>query len=129
MRPSSAHYEIFCRETARLDAEWRLSLIQFEDGTTPAGRGVRIVGAVFPAIEKGNRKGKPNFRKPVVGTKRSFFVSEAECLAWWLDQERSTGQCAECLGKGSVFARWSAASGTETRSCHRCGGSGNRVDP
>lgn len=39
---------------------------------------VEVKGAIYPPITKGPRKGKPNYRNPVEGSKRTYYLERAE---------------------------------------------------
>ena len=85
---------------------------------------LRVKGAIAPPITKGERKGRPNWRKLDKSTEREAFFTPAEHDEWCRKWEQKTGLCAECTGKGEVFSSWKAGEGTTFKPCKVCGGTG-----
>lgn len=89
---------------------------------------VRMIGCVPSCNYKsGPRKGTPNFRKPVEGTHKVFWVTDADLLSFIAEWESSTGNCSHCYGKGKTVASIDfVKKHTEYKPCAKCGGSGRK---
>jgi hypothetical protein len=85
------------------------------------GDGVLMTGCVSTGtVTRGPNKGRPRYD----GERVKCFVSRREVAEEEARFERETGKCGNCGGDGQEFARWSAAHGTEWRTCRRCEGTG-----
>lgn len=87
------------------------------------GNDLVVTGGVPRLLKTGPRKGKPTWRD--VPTQKAV-VTGAEIEAEKARYEEQTGKCSDCMGKGEVFANWSAADGVKHRRCKRCDGTGER---
>lgn len=72
---------------------------------------------------RGPRQGHPRFSQPIVGTKRTVAVSDAD-VELAAGRYELGGSCWRCKGSGEELASWSKVEGTRMRACGRCGGSG-----
>lgn len=78
-----------------------------------------------PLVTRGERKGRPNWRKKTA--ERIVSASKQDGEKWTSEYETETGLCNECMGKGETFKSWSKNEGTTMQTCPRCGGSGKAV--
>ncbi len=113
-------YTEHAREILQMPVGW--SGYQFE--SIGDGRLIRVVGAVAPLKTRGKYKGFPNWRNLDKATEKTAFFTPAEHEEWLSQWEQKTGNCSECGGTGQLFARWSAANGTEHKPCGKCGATG-----
>ena len=113
------------REVVKMPPEW--SGYEFEAiGRTASQETklMRVKGAIAPPLTKGKRKGQPNWSKADKTTEREAYFTPAEHDEWCRQWEIRTGLCAQCTGKGEVFARWSTTDGTTYKPCKACDATG-----
>ena len=85
----------------------------------------KLDGAVYPPITRGERRGEPNWRKPVEWSKKTVYIAPSDHAAWLLEWERKNNRCSKCMqNKGQEWFGWSVNDGARYRQCRRCGGSG-----
>lgn len=115
--------ELMARERAGMPDDWRAFRYSW---MPPGGKPLylEVVGAVAPIYTRGDRKGTPNFKRRDVSTERTVYLTPAEMDAWEKRWEHQTGACRHCAGSGERLVSWSRDSGTKTRPCEDCGGSG-----
>lgn len=116
MRARFGMLELHAREKIGADDSWTVFKFECLPATNEPTQVYRMVGAV----EAKGKGGRPTWPKP----HRDVYITPAEHNAWCLAWEVRTGKCRECQGDGVVFAGWNRDSGTRTRRCHRCAGSG-----
>ena len=78
-----------------------------------------------PLVTRGERKGKPNWRKKT--DERIVSVTMFDGDRWTAEYETETGLCNNCMGTGETFKSWNRDTGTTMETCKRCGGSGKAV--
>lgn len=78
---------------------------------------MRIEVGVVPLFTKGEKAGKPNYKK--VTDRRKLYITNDEAERWLTEHP---DYCRECGNTGEVFVRWSADDGTTTRTCTSCEG-------
>lgn len=83
---------------------------------------LQLDGGRCPLMQRGPRRGKPNFRKAF--ERRSFYVTAAQIAKYDSDFERETSMCSECRGSGQKASRVSVEDGTEYTVCRKCRGTG-----
>jgi hypothetical protein len=83
----------------------------------------QVWGACCPLFKTGKRAGKPNWRKKVKSTVRTFVVRDSQYESWVADWELTTGKCSRCAGSGKTVAGLST-SGLDYRPCGKCKGTG-----
>ena len=87
-----------------------------------------FTGAVAPLCEKGNRKGKPDWKKRDKKTERQLIISLEDSKRWMAAWEQRTGLCSDCTGTGEVFLSWNIDTGTKMAQCHKCSGTGKLAE-
>jgi len=117
--------EMHARERAGMGEDWTVFLYRW---MPPGGPPIylEMTGAVAPQYRTGPRKGRTNYRRRDRATERTVYIRVEEHDAWLARWEGETGQCRGCAGVGDKPWR-SGPDGTETRPCHRCGGSGKAL--
>jgi len=82
---------------------------------------LEMKGGVYRhTIEKGKRKGEPDYKRPEPGTVATISVTPGQIEAWLDRWEMETGYCHKCDGTGFEWSGWSAQHGHRYRSCDRC---------
>lgn len=82
-----------------------------------------VIGAVFPDVTKGPRKGHFNWKKRDRNTEQSIAIPFRDYDAFVEAWEKKTGICSACGGSGESIASVGVG-GTTYRKCVRCFGSG-----
>jgi hypothetical protein len=122
----------YAREKNNLDPNWQwcevLAGDKFADSEIPDGM-IRIRGAVYNALTSGKRKGKPNYKKVVDGSKRTIFFASSDLKKWKDERELKTGKCQDCDGTGSRMVGWSKDEGCKYKPCERCDVTGTFPPP
>jgi hypothetical protein len=88
----------------------------------------QLTGAKCPVIQTGKRKGRPNFKQKVPGSRRTFLVPDSEYPHIEAKWSATTGKCSTCLGEGKTVAGVSVADGTKYLECRQCKGSGKAAE-
>ena len=96
---------------------WKYEAIRDEKNECIA---IKVTGAVCPTIQRGKRKGSPNFGKADGATNRVVTLGMSSHNQWCDDWEKRTGKCQECLGDGQVFKSWDRVNGVQYKPCQRC---------
>lgn len=111
-------YETIARQKLGMPPEWRMSRWeahgQLEDPM------IEVQGGVYPPIARGPNKGKPNWRKPVLGTKLATWISPAEERAFKQKWQEQSGKCWVCYGTGEQWAGWHHQEGHSYKPCRTC---------
>lgn len=112
-------YEAAAKGKARLPDAWKM--VRWEaHGDPKHPSAFEINGAVYPPKTKGPQAGKPNYRKPVLGTKATVWLTEAEVLAFQSAWGKRTGKCVECFGTGQLWTGWHFQTGNSYKPCPHC---------
>ena len=115
-------YELHARAILGVSLEWRIARFESEGEHLEL---IKVSGGIYPAITRGKNKGKPNWKKPEPGTKRSAWFTEKEHQAFLLGWEKEHAKCSKCQGTGQEWAGWDHITGNKHRPCTRCGATGN----
>lgn len=114
MRPD--FYQMFA-ESKGVPAGWKWHGWSTNSDEVPNGF-LKLKGCVPSGVYiRGPRKGRPNFSKPVEGTRRVLFIDLQELDAFVDEWEKSTGSCRHCGGTGLEWAGWNRETGTKYRPC------------
>lgn len=112
------------REIGRLPDDWQWFKLEVI-GKHPNTQGVMVTGAVSHVlIEKGPRKGEPNWKHRDKATEQQVFVAHGAMDARKDRYETETGVCHRCFGSGKVVQSVSIHTGATYRTCSRCDGTG-----
>lgn len=130
MSSSSDLLEAHAREMLGTGPEWKAYEWEAIGRTAKTPPKLFVVqGAVAPLKLRGKYKGQPDWKRMDVQTQQTAYITPAEHEAWLLKWEADNGKCHKCQGTGQVFASWSSDGGAKTRTCCRCGGTGNPPVP
>lgn len=117
----------YCREALSAPEGWRVGAwhrgLESGDDECPANT-IKLRGAIYELYRGGKNKGKTNYKKPIDGTSKTYFVLESDIRAWQEEKERRTGLCSDCEATGQRWAGWSAADGNRYQPCKRCNATG-----
>lgn len=113
------HMEAVARRKVGGAAEWEYCRWE----RIGEGRDMIVEGGIPRLLKSGPLKGQKTWQGQPT---QKAVVTGAEIDAEHARYEAETGKCGDCGGKWQVFARWSKANGTETKTCPRCGGTGEK---
>lgn len=116
--------DIHAREKAGMPDAWRSWRWEHVGPPEAPYPFLRVTGAVVPLVSRGQRKGKPNWRKKDAATVRVVTILPDEHEAWAVAWQERTGRCRRCTGEGRLPWRSSVEDGTTCRPCPACEGVG-----
>jgi hypothetical protein len=115
------------REMVNAPPEWDAWLLEVLGDVQGPNRMIHVRGGVARPVQRGKRKGQPNWAKRDRAMDRDAYFSVEDHEAWLRQWEAKTGKCSKCTGKGQEFAGWNIETGTKMRQCRKCGGTGTAV--
>lgn len=112
----------YARELHGLPDDWQwcqaeAGLPNDPQANVPPGM-LRLKGAVYRAVSRGKRKGRPIYKDKVAGTERSVFFASVAMNRWIAEVwEPREGKCSDCFGTGQQ-------DGPYLQPCSRCKATG-----
>jgi hypothetical protein len=111
--------EEMLREKHGLDADFHF--FNFQSVPEGAYDHTQMQGAIcLEKFKSGPRKGRFNIDKAVLGSFRTFIVSDAAVAAYAEAWAKKTGKCKRCRGDGREVVS-AGMNGTKYRACPECG--------
>lgn len=107
------------RERFDLPENWIVKYYRIE-GSPPT---YRIEGAQYSRYARGPKSGQINWNKRL-SPRQVLFIPCSEHDRWKQNWARKNERCAECLGRGSTWHKWTRQAGAETKPCRTCRGTG-----
>ena len=124
-----AHYDfsvMALKEKYPIPEGWEIYAWEVMNMDTPAEYIQHSGAVVTKTYTRGPKKGRKNWAKENRQSEMHLPLTRKELSAFLEKWSAETGLCHHCHGNGTSWYKWSAAEGTEYKTCrHCCGRRGN----